>query len=194
MRCESSPIEQFARLLLEAPLGHVVALPRNDLSDAALIALDHPPLAADPAELTILLSPNAEFVSEPAGRASGLRERYFEEGDVVLMNQIEEAAGRESEERRGEAEKIRQPGVDVHRAVGDAPFPNGGASRLDGAAKPFRIGEQGRQVGASPRGAADVDHLEIVRVVGRTSKPLGSNARLRASATSPLTLGRPSCL
>jgi hypothetical protein len=62
----------------------------------------------------------------------------------------EETACREGEEGVGKAEQLSQPRTDLHRVLGDMPFPQRDAARLDGAAEPLGIGEQRRQGAASP--------------------------------------------
>ncbi len=102
------------------------------------------PLAADPAKLAIILFADAEVVNELAGRVHRFSQCDFEQSQIVGMDQSEEAAGGEDGEGRIEAEKVRQPRVDVHHVFGDAPFPDGGASGLDGTAEPLRVGDHGR--------------------------------------------------
>jgi hypothetical protein len=48
------------------------------------------------------------------------------------------------------AEQLSQPRTDLHRVLGDMPFPLRDAARLDGAAEPLGIGEQRWQGAVNP--------------------------------------------
>ena len=143
-------IEQLARLVLEPPLGHVVARPGKDRRRSGWIALDHAPLVAQEAELARVLAANAELVRERGVRRHRLAHRRLQQRDVVWLDQGEESARRKSEQRWGQAEQLRQPRADPHHVFGDVPFPQRDGARLDGAAEPPGIGEQRRQGAASP--------------------------------------------